>query len=72
MRTSFTNATHGYYLRYLKENFKKKLDGLLAAQRENMLSLFDSAAYALQISQFIGYISDIREISPKACEWLRY
>nr|XP_010907009.1 uncharacterized protein LOC105033788 [Elaeis guineensis] len=70
VRTSFPNATNGYCLRYLKENFKKKLDGLSAAQKEKMLSLLDSAAYALQISQFIGYISDIREISSKACEWI--
>ena len=72
MRISFSDATHGHCLWHLKKNFKKKLDGLSTAQKEKVLSLLDSTAYALQISQFIGYISDIREISPKACEWIEH
>ena len=70
VRTSFPDATYGYYLWHLKENFKEKLDGMSVTQREKVVSLLDSTAYALQISQFISYISDIGEISSKACEWI--
>ncbi|XP_031482489.1 uncharacterized protein LOC116252399 [Nymphaea colorata] len=62
---NFPSAFHGFYLRHLSENLKKKFGN------KALVRLFLNAAYSLTITDFEGNMSKIEEISTEASQWVR-
>ncbi|CAN6458751.1 unnamed protein product [Victoria cruziana] len=62
---NFPSAFHGFYLRHLSENLKKKFGN------KALVRLFLNAAYSLTITDFEGNMLKIEEISTEATQWVR-